>query len=112
MPGHQAVQVMGTLGRGGQKAEWQVNSNLVSRDGIAHTSVKPCRHNNQLRIKLEGDRKNNVEEGHEVLWVPVALPIPRDIDVITRPLAPPNLVKVSISAAGVEFPVIISDRSS
>ena len=103
---------MGTLGRGGQKAEWQVNSNLVSRDRIAQTSVKPCRHNNQLRIKLEGDRKNNVEEGHEVLWVPIALPIPRNIDVITGSLTPPHLVKVSISAARVEFPMIISDRST
>ena len=115
MPGHQAIQAVGALSSeqvSHLKLKRRICSNLVSRGRITHTSVKPCRHNDQLRIILKGNRKNNVEECHEVLWVPIAQAIPGNVDVEPRPLPLPHLVRISISAAGEEFSVIISDGLS
>ena len=59
---------------------------------------------------LVGNREDDIEECHEVLWVPVALAVPRDVDIEPGPLALPHLVIVGVSAARVELAMVISDK--
>ena len=56
-----------------------------------------------------GDGEYDAEEGHEVLGVAISPAVPGDVDVEPSPRPLPHLVTVSVSAAGVEFSVIISD---
>ena len=83
---------------------------LIARQWVTHSSVKTRGHQDQLGTELVGDWEDDVEEGHEVLWVPVGEAVPGDVNIEPSSVPLPHLVIVSVRAAGIELSVVITEK--